>query len=385
MRKPVELALAAGRKRQSAQTGWVHHFYASPYELRADTIPSVDNACFILALFSSRTSENILEGKALLEKLLAFEVAGNFPIYLHEYPACKNPYLPWQIRPPLYWIHHYFHNLLGEELKGKLKECLERLKPAPKESILWADFLIQGQLDKQFDPSPAAAHWHPTLHAFIGTQPQEKTQPQVTLYDLFMGDLFSSYSKRALQDHPCHLRAALIQPFSETPIPAPFPKNYAIHNKAEEPFAFNLFWGDASHLHSFVCPRKKASISVSESLTFTFTLPDELPEEGEKRIEIPFFCDSAPDIELFVNEQKSTTFQLGDEVTIRSKTLVLKLVFELVTGKGTFFGQLFRGNRPMQLCTDGENRYEAYDWVIGLRTVKRTGPCTLQATLRIEE
>ncbi len=49
---------------------------------------------FALALLRSRTTENILEAKAIVDNLLHFQLkegpsAGNFPKYLHEYPNCK--------------------------------------------------------------------------------------------------------------------------------------------------------------------------------------------------------------------------------------------------------------------------------------------------------
>ena len=70
-RKMIELNLAAGRKSQSAQTRYVHLNYES--ETVHDTIPLLENFCFTLALLRSRSAEQVLEGKALLEKLLVFE------------------------------------------------------------------------------------------------------------------------------------------------------------------------------------------------------------------------------------------------------------------------------------------------------------------------
>src|ERR1700733_5507295 len=87
-RKMVELNLTAGRKAQSEQTGYIHLNYEC--EDKHDTIPLLENFCFVLALLRSRLTDHVLEGKTLLGKLLAFEVDGNFPIYLHDFPECKD-------------------------------------------------------------------------------------------------------------------------------------------------------------------------------------------------------------------------------------------------------------------------------------------------------
>src|SRR3569832_1741282 len=87
--KSLELALRAGRARQSPQTGFVHHSYEN-LERSAETIPVYENFCFALALFRTKTVENVLEAKNLLERLLAFQTAEWFPLFLHDYPLVKS-------------------------------------------------------------------------------------------------------------------------------------------------------------------------------------------------------------------------------------------------------------------------------------------------------
>ena len=89
-----KIAMSAAKKRISSQTGFIHYWRDDPYLSRQDTIPSVENFIHAYALFRTKTVEHIQEGKALLEKLLAFEVDGNFPIYLHEFPKCADSRLP---------------------------------------------------------------------------------------------------------------------------------------------------------------------------------------------------------------------------------------------------------------------------------------------------
>ncbi len=119
-----ELALLVGRKWQSEQTGFVHYCYHSSVY---DTIPTKENAYFILALFRSRNSENIQEGKKLLERLLCYQVEGNFPIYLHEFPTCYRRWQSADLLAPLYWILKTFHPVIGKELKENLQICLRKL------------------------------------------------------------------------------------------------------------------------------------------------------------------------------------------------------------------------------------------------------------------
>ena len=92
-RKMSEMALTAFRKRLSPQTGWIHLFIENALDARQDSIPLVENFLYVHALFRSKIAVNIQEGKALLERILAFEVSGNFPLYLHDYPSCHDPKL----------------------------------------------------------------------------------------------------------------------------------------------------------------------------------------------------------------------------------------------------------------------------------------------------
>ena len=62
------LALNMGRKLQKKQTGFVHCCKESEDFVTHDTIPSLENALFALSLFRSRLADNVLEGKALIEK-----------------------------------------------------------------------------------------------------------------------------------------------------------------------------------------------------------------------------------------------------------------------------------------------------------------------------
>ena len=78
---------------------------------------------------------------------------------------------------------------------------------------------------------------------------------------------------------------------------------------------------------------------------------------------------------------KGTIFQFGDPVTIRTPTLTLRLQFDLIAGMGDFCGHIFRANRPTQVACKGALLYEAFDWQIGMRTLRRSGPCQIRVSI----
>lgn len=371
----VEFALQAGRKRQRKQTGYVHHSYESCWAHEHDTIPLYENFCFALALFKSRLSENVLEGKALVGQLLHFQVEGNFPVYLHEYPVCKNPHLGGRIRVVLQAILQGFYLVLGGELKAALERGIAaipeltlagRKQRSPEE---WAEGLVTGVVGVE----QVLEVWHPQLHLYTGPgQAQEKGEPAVTLLDLYMGGVVGRFSKRAVEDHPVHLRAALLSPRLQQ-IPIETKDHYITQDGT-------VFWGDGDTLHSLAFYSKKGKgVLLSEGL-IEVTLPESLPEEGEERVESAFYCNVHPDSVIYVNGKRATTFQLEDTVQIVSKGVRIELHFQITEGTGRFFGHIARGNRPGQRSTKGENQYAAYDTQVGIRTLERSPRCAIQIT-----
>lgn len=281
MRQLIEIAICCGRCWQSPQTGYIHYCYTQQDENVQHTIPVYENFLFALALLRSRTVENVSDAKDLLRRLLHFqsaeaEAGGNFPLYLHDYPFCKDRLIGVHVLVPLYWIFKNFHHVLGPELKQSLKAALLRLqnycltsleqKPAPYPIAMKAaavakaighlldqpDLALKGerlfqQIQKSFDKScwysPAAlsdlilayqvlapsfekdldtpfwqhliATWHAPTASYCGPawkEYQRGVKPQVTLYDFFMGYVSGTYSYRCFSDHPVQLQAALVHP-----------------------------------------------------------------------------------------------------------------------------------------------------------------------------
>lgn len=362
--KAIELALKAGRKRQSSVTGFVHYCTEHP-EKSSETIPTYENFCFALALLRSRLAENVLEAKALLEKLLSFQVGHEFPVYLHEYPLCRYAGLKSKLYPILFFMLRDFAAVLGEKLREQfqaLQGPLEEVS-SPQTPEDWAEFLIHSQITG-YDKTLALEHWDSSCLAFVGPQRQERGEPALTLYDLFLGEWGGKYSARALQDHPVHLRASLIYPAEITLAHVPF------HSLQRQ------FWGSGHPTHSMLLNTQGTLMGEKDGFQVVL-----LEKEVQEEMEIACFYNLHPDTTVTINHQKATSFQLGDKIQLISKGRQIELSFSLKSGEGQFWGHLYRANRPGQLSCKGDDKHEAFDGVIGLRTIKRGLQATLQISL----
>jgi len=280
LKQLLEMSLSAGRNWQSPQTGYIHYCYTQQDEDRHDPIPVFENVLFALALMRSRNADNINEAKDLLNRLFYFQNKegdashGNFPIYLHEYPTCKDRLLGAHLLSPLFWIYKNFHHVIGSELKTKLSSsmlslvqyCLKtnREKAAPypiavkiaagakaigsllhnkevedegeklleslhqsRDQTSWcapatiADLLTAFQMiypsianspEKDFW-SHLIATWHHPSGAYVGPgwkETQRGNEPQTTAYDYFMGYYTGVFNYRSFFDHPIQLQATLV-------------------------------------------------------------------------------------------------------------------------------------------------------------------------------
>ncbi len=342
--KSVELALKAGRARQSPQTGFVHHSYEN-FERSAETIPVYENFCFALALFRTKMSENVLEGKALLEKLFAFQTATGFPVYLHEYPAAKSERLQNKLSMVAHFLLRDFSTVLGESLRTKLAALVRS-----NEELDWIDHFL---LDAS---KMEVTFWDSQALCYSGVQKQVRGEPEVTLIDLMMGEWGGKYSTRALADHPIHLQASLI-----------YPRSVEIKEPAQS--WTRLFWGDGHPTHS-------ALLEVAEEES-VITLPE---KEVHDEMEISYFINRVPGAVFTVGGVRATTFQLGEPVRVESGGKCFEITFSQVEGEGRFWGHIHMGNRPGQVVKD---KHEAFDWRIALRTIERTKSCRIKIDFRV--
>lgn len=361
--KVFDLALSAGRKRRSARTGFIHD---------EETTPLYENFCFAFALFRQKTADSITEGKELIERLLAFQAPdGNFPAYLHDYPRCCDFQMGLKAAPILIYLLRDYGPVLGD-LKTKVETALRLALSHRPEKLFWENRYraCKGEPLLPIDTAPFSpldgTHWLITAQLagqthfalpyneelqllLTNEQLQEKGEPAPNPVEYLLAE--GNHSLRLLRDHPHQLLAAPLFPITFEPAFPPDP-------------TFRLFWKGAT-LHSL----------VAKSLTFDLI---EEPQMGRHDLfEAALFTDISPETELFVNGCKATSFQLGDTITIQTPTLAVDLRFELTSGTGDFCGHIFRANRPGQTANKGPHHHEAYDWQIGLRTLRRSSPAQI--------
>jgi hypothetical protein len=486
IRQLIEMSVKSGRNRQSRQSGLLHYCYQLRGEEPHLTIPLVENVLFALALLRSRYSENVIEAKGILERLLHFQnrqegiAQGNFPVYLHAFPKCDDKFLGAHLAIPFYWMLNEFSHVLGSELKKRLETsfldllryCLRihRSEPAPypigvkiaaaakaggtlllikdlkqEGEALLESFRLHPDQTSWFSPASIAAilsalqaaypsikespwnpfwlhleqTWHHRTCSYIGPAfevYQQDEEPQVTLYDLFLGYFSRVFSERALKDSVTHLEAALIRPSSDTlsipPYPLKLEGNYGEAKWAflqTEMFAYSfvekgqhndtrgekgfhplrIIWGNRQRVHTFVCQRKNGEtidfVPLSDGIDISFGIKSFIPsEEREKSKEITFYIDRNEGMNIDINGSSFTTFMLGEELQIKSGGALLSLAFHLEEGYGQFMGHLMMGNRPSHTNVENKQCFGAFDWQLFLRTVRRSDECRFKTAIRIK-
>ncbi|HSW71795.1 MAG TPA: hypothetical protein VLG44_00090 [Chlamydiales bacterium] len=134
----------------SEQTGFIH---------QGDRISYLENLSYALSLFRTKMQENVHLGKALLEKLLDFQITkkenrGHFPQYLHEYPKATNLALSVKVLPIFFLIHRDFGFILGKPLKSRLALTIKRtLTLSENHSYSFtSDFILHAIKEKTVPP-----------------------------------------------------------------------------------------------------------------------------------------------------------------------------------------------------------------------------------------
>jgi hypothetical protein len=107
------------------------------------------------------------------------------------------------------------------------------------------------------------------------------------------------------------------------------------------------------------------------------SLPDPAAIGRDDLFEALLFCDISPETTFSIEGKKGIVFRFGDAISLQTPSLRLHVRFELLEGSGSFCGHISRSNRPGQTACRGPNLHEAYDWQIGMRTLRREGPCKI--------
>lgn len=353
----LDLIVKAGRSRLGARTGLIHD---------GETIPIYENFCFCLSLFRQKTVDAITEGKALLSRLLAFQTAdGNFPAYLHDYPSCFDFRLRLKVAPILIQllrlgtlgsmrpqVETALQAAIKEDSNWESRLCACRGEPiAPIDTAKltaaeWTDWLITAQLAGQ---SHFEMPYDPSLQILFGNETQEGSEPCPYPVEWLLAE--APFSARLLKDHRNLLLAAPLFPITSSFVgaPSPYPK----------------YW-QGKTLHSLVVP------------SLTFDLSQEAQFGKSDLFEAACYTDISKETEIFVSGKKATSFHLQEPVVISTPQKKFQLVFHLMQGSGDFCGHIFRANRPSQVLKD-----KAYDWQIGIRTLRRSAAAQIGLEITI--
>lgn len=426
MRKLIELAVTSGRMLQSHETRFVHDL--------PNTIPIYENILFSLALFRTKTHESVQEAKLLLDKLLYFQSDGNFPVYLHDYPFCRDHYVGAKILTALFWIKKDFGHILGEVLLKRLSLSYEKLSRFLDELTqrielpVWVKMKIGIPTPFSEEMNPAligemlsaiqmhemesqevdaffaflGTSWHPVCKTYVGPQVkamQTGFEPLCTLYDYYMGYLSHGLSKRAQKPQIAALQAVLIQQTARTLLDSSECRreNWMVHKAPD--FGLSLIQGASSavgfyplyfatekHTLAFDIPKGEVveAIWKDNQVELICNITDEIPLDNiEKAIVCSFFINDIPNISATVGKAATTTFLLKNEIELVVDSRVMLLKFECLEGDGMFYGHINRANRPSQTLNTGKERYDAFDIQLFLRRVRGTTKSRLKVTLKL--
>lgn len=271
--------------------------------------------------------------------------------------------------------------------------------------------------------SPWSSFWdhlertyHQDLGIYAGPSLQEfqwKAAPLVTLYDFFMA-YYSEKNSPSLQNKETYAPiACLVQHSHDRIDPSATPNRFEESTDSltwngiqkqhlaaagfnhsldkEDPrwkgiIPFKLLWGNRGEVHSMVaqdgCYQTLSPFINEDGAVLDYQLPSEFQfEDKEKSREIVLAIDRFPGVDISVNGSRSTTFRLGDTVAVRVGNQGFLAKFTLEEGEGQFLGHIMLGNRRSQLALKNGNRFNAYDWLIFLRTLRRGGACRIKVTI----
>lgn len=412
-----EYALDAGKHLLNDQTNWIHwHVERGTGGQACVTIPILENFLYTLALFRTNSIDRVWEARGRLERLLAFHVRGNFPIYLHEYPNCQDPLQGIKVASVLYFLlkHQGVHlgKILNDVTKKVLQQCISRVSQeerlpswaqqrlciltSQEESVclqarwpLELDYLLVNEIlaGKSLDPflqywnTGLSCHSYPLLRRY-----QFGVTSMVQFYDLFCATwIEGSIPPRLQLYHAAHLHLAFVpeKVDSSTTLSLGHCKEVQHVYVADSEIPFTLFFGEKEDLNSLVLAAKHLTVGMctqgKNKFLLDICLAKEIPNQGEGGLEVNFFVNKGKDNHISVNGVKASVFSLDDEIAIHSKKRVIQLQF-LSPPKG-LVGHIYPGNRPSQLASTGEKHFHAFDTLIGLRSFKRKTQCALSVQI----
>ncbi|MBM3198056.1 MAG: hypothetical protein FJZ58_02220 [Chlamydiae bacterium] len=406
-KKKLERILELIRPRISPQTGFLHANLEDLRDPRQDPIPLTENLLYASVLLHTKSVQHIQEGRVLLEKILAFESEGNFPLYLHEYPSCRSAYQAVELLPIFFYLLRNCTSILSDDLQNRLislsKRILQNLQKEELPKIIqrkidaflgrfsqedwyptspaeWAEYCLCSQMQGS-SLQPALDQWNRNLCVYMGEAfqyLQEGEEPLVTLFDYFMGEALGNLSARAEQNPMLLLRSILVRPMTVD--------FQASKGTTQEAFLLMpgqrpsgvLYFGGREKTHSFALDAKKGEWRLDKSkeriYVLSYTYAEEIPRE-EESVECAFFLNLSAASKVLIQGKQATLFRPGEWVEMVTESGSLRFCFIVDRGEGQWTGHILRGNRPLQ---KDKSPFACYDRIIALRTLRRSSIAKLQ-------
>lgn len=423
--------LLAAKKEQS-DTGFI---------VSKEKIAIYDNFLFCLALFRSKTHENLLEAKKLLERLLYFqqqfeEVAslGNYPLYISDYPFCNDHLQALRCLTVKIWIVREFSQVLGHELKTRLEASMQKLiqflikvnqevkfplwakcKLASCASAMnlhcdmpdlsdrsdlrtWGDASCLAEMIAAYQLAPSGA-WAPFWHYLSSVWHEPSSQYVGPAYKLgyqhpHLLSAMKLFTGKLDKHQACPLFCALLtdanglEKITYPSVTGGTTERFFWSSKQLPEYAYSTLCGRQSPesmpgffpYHLVTGPHSlaiQAPLGYSPSELAFEIAPEAFVDDKEKAKALVVSFNDHPDNQVLVAGCKATCFTLTEPLQITLGSLSFGLSFSVVSGDGQFVGHIVRGNRSGH-C---QERYSATDVQIFLRALRGTTPTTIKLEL----
>lgn len=425
-------------------------------------IPLPDNFFFVLILARHKQKDLCQRAWELLERLLAFQISkakdkGSFPHFIHQYPQNMRRSSTLDIVLVLGLLIDDFSSLMSKSLLKKLKasfhkallyctsqdlpplllvklriaqlfdstaqdldydqvqELLEKELRRSRPALLGQALVLASLLDKKLKTPllqtrsqalwiHAQQLWDSFRSIYLGPfSLQDDTEPQTSLYSLFMQTSHGSLPKE--------IRAPLspLLFISLLPLPPPSPQfcqlqtktkekeriwinkiskklSYSLlscteERKAPDLHSLYMLWGKGKSLGSFVSqdPQLELVSITPHELIFQKRISDSFDKLSQERIPLlSFYLQQSPSTKIVSRGNRMTCFAMGDSVEISTPDFSFSLVFSLIEGEGDFCGHCRPSSRPSR------GKEGAGDHLIFLRMLRASSACLLQVSLLLK-
>jgi hypothetical protein len=393
MRQKNDLILRAFERHFQEATRLIHFGVVAPI---------LENALFVLALFRKKEQKTMLEGKELLLRLIAYQSnSGLFPDAIHlldhnQFSWKKNLYLAAVFHLLVKEFDRVIDKVSKERIHHSYSLLLNGLKKLELEGALL--FLRSVLLDETPNSLPRLDSQEEVEILFVA---YGLALPQLRLQ---MEEMLSFY---VLKDAPFYQGPfAGIKQYKGAPLKSIIEISLTHEEELKEEEAiFDKVWmesvlaPDLSHIkgQAFWVRHKdlkekgdlyaRAFFDLKQGLSaalyvpqntffdpktsiYTFSLEGFYEEDAH---EISLYIPKCPSIGVYVDEAKSSIFRENEQITIKTKSHSIPLMFRVVEGEGKFIGHISLDSRPYEIEKGG-----IYDRKISIRTVERSMRCRLE-------